>query len=504
MNKINSILNDIDSIDVNTAVAQESVLDSVCNYAQKEFDMMYCEYATLVESNDIYQEGVGELIKAGASKLIGLIKKGIEFLGRIITAIINFFKKLFGKEKKNVNNILLDDVLDSEDESSVVEAAENTSRGVTLFFVDVENDKFRIKLNPFAKATALPYTRSAIGTKDFPKTFDMMVVTMLKRPDLLDLLEDAIKCYHVENGKLVADPSVKEKHDHFCKEFNTLDDELTRHGETADQEKFDIRGLQAIQKKLNSISQYMDKLVFSDKSGYDDGDAYFGPNSTKSIAGIHDNPRKILETIQQDILNLSMGMNSFLSSVKDVYLVDKNLYGKIDSIGKMDKFIYLMMKNGYPSKVIADNIHYTIKDAVPKFMAGAGQTRYVIAPKDKDFVYKCAFNGVGVSANKTEKYVYTQYKNAHVGNLLAETIDIGKYNCVIKQERCDVNSKISDEEFNAYFKELNEAREKNDKLPIIGDRKRGNLGRHKNGDVCMVDYGMLSNFMTTVPTFPNA
>ena len=57
MNKVNSILNDIDSIDVKTTIAQESVLDSVCDYTQKEFDMMYCEYTTMRETSGVYQEG---------------------------------------------------------------------------------------------------------------------------------------------------------------------------------------------------------------------------------------------------------------------------------------------------------------------------------------------------------------------------------------------------------------------------------------------------------------
>ena len=503
VNNINSILNNIDSINANTTVAQESVMDSVCNYAQKEFDMMYCEYTMQIESNGVYQEGIGQAIKTGISKIINLIKKGIDFLGRIITGIIDFFKKLFGKEKKSVNNILLDNVLDSNDESSVTESVFNTITDMNLFFIDVEHDKFKLRLNPFEKKKALTYKRSRVDVEQIPTNIDIYVITLLKEPNMLDKFINAIKCFSIDsNGKMVVDPNMKKIYDDFCSTFKNLANSLTLRGETAEKYEFDIKTLQIINKKVSEVRQHMDRLAVSDMSNYDDASGYIDTDGNSiHIAERNANPRYILEFMQQDILNIDMAMNSFLRSVKNVYLVDKHLYGKINSVGKLDKFIYLMMKNGYPSKVIADNIHYTLQDAIPENTSGTGQTRYVVMPKDKDFVYKCAINVSGLSSNKIEEYVYTQYKKYNAEYMLAAVIDIGKYKCVIKQEKCNTKSQISDDEFNEFYNHMNDVCAKNQKLPIVSDRKKSNLGRHKNGDICILDYGIISSFSKAIPTY---
>lgn len=503
MNKINSILNDIDSIDVNTAVAQESVLDSVCNYAQKEFDMMYCEYTAMCESSGVYQEGIGNVIKTGFSKLIGLIKKGIEFLGRIITAIINFFKKLFGKEKKNVNNILIDEVLNSDDESEIVESVLDSITSVNLFFIDVENDKFKVRLNPFEKNKALTYKQSRVDTALIPENMNIFIITLLKEPNMLDKFIETIKCFSIDsNGKMVVEPDMHKIYNDFRQTFKNLANSLTLRGETADRYEFDIKTLQIINKKVAEVRQHMDKLATSDMSNYEDATGYIDSDGNPTrITEQYKNPRYLLEFMQQDILNIDMAMNGFLRSVKNVYLVDKHLYGKISSVGKLDKFIHLMLRNGYPSKIIADNIHYTLKDAIPEHVSGTGQTRYVVIPKGKDYVYKCAINVSGLSSNKIEEYVYTQYKKYNVADMLAATIELGKYKCVIKQEKCDTKSPISDDEFNTFYKHMDDVCSKNDKLPIISDRKKTNLGRHKNGEVCILDYGIISNFAKAIPTY---
>ena len=503
MSKIDYILNDINSINIHTTIAQESVLESVCNYTQKEFDMLYCEYVAMIEPDTVYQEGLGQVIKTGISKLIGLIKKGFEFLGRIMTAIINFFKKLFGKEKKNVNNILLDDVIDSNDSSSVVESSLDAITGINLFFIDVEHDKFKLRLNPFEKKKALTYRESKVDISRIPTNMDIIIVTLLKDPNIMDKFVNTIKCFSIDsNGKMVVDPDVSNVYNDFCSSFKNLANSLSLRGETADQSEFDIKALQIINKKVAEIRQHMDKLAMSNMSNYDDASGYLDPDGNLTrITERNKNPRYLLELMQQDILNIDMAMNGFLRSVKNVYLVDKHLYGKINSIGKLDKFIYLMMKNGYPSKVIADNIHYVLQDAIPEHTSGTGQTRYVVIPKGKDFVYKCAINISGLSSNKIEEYVYTQYKKYNVDDMLAETIEIGKYKCVIKQERCDTKSPISDSEFDVFYKHMNDVCAKNDKLPIISDRKKSNLGRHKNGEVCVLDYGIISSFSKAIPTF---
>lgn len=503
MSDVCKIINDINSIDTCVTYAQESVFDSVCNYAQKEFDMLYTEYTLLISEEQVYQEGIGEVIKTGISKLFGLIKKGFDFLGRIVTAIINFFKRLFGKEKKSVNNILIDDVLDSKDESSITESSFDAITGVNLFFIDVENDKFKLRLNPFEKKKALTYRQSKVDLAQIPTNFDIIIITLLKDPNMLDKFINAIKCFSIDsNGKMVVDPDMSNIYNDFCSTFKNLANSLSLYGETAEKYEFDIKALQVINKKVIEVRQHMDKLAMSNMSNYDDASAYMDTDGNLSrLTERSKNPRLILELMQQDILNIDMAMNSFLRSVKNVYLVDKHLYGKINSVGKLDKFIHLMMQNGYPSKVITDNIHYVLQDAIPEHKSGTGQTRYVVMPKGKDFVYKCAFNVSGLSSNKIEEFVYAQYKKYKVDYMLATTIEIGKYKCVIKQEKCDTKSTISDDEFNEFYKSMDDACMNNDKLPIITDRKKSNLGRHKNGDLCVLDYGLISSFSKVIPTF---
>ena len=491
---MNNILNDIESINTFTTDAQESVFESVCSYSQKEFDMIYCEYLTMTES--YYQEGIGSAIKTGVNKIIELIKKGISFLGGIIRKIIDFFKRLFKKDKKNVNNILLDDVLDPNN----IEETLNTGKKATIanmYFIDLEKDEIIISKNPFNKIKAAAVYRRT-RNKDVlrpdidTKPYDDVIILLLKHPDLLDLLLDIVQSYSIEDGKLTVPDNFEEivkRHDEAWARYAAENNGKIKHN------RFNIKILQGLEKKINEIRKIVDKWYISaDHSNYDDSNKV----SQFSHKALY-NPRRVLDNVQNMILQINMSMNIFLRCVKNVYLVDVNLYGTVDSVEKLDTFIFKMLENGYPSKVVSDNCHMVVSEVFGKFKESTGQTRFVVIPKSGDVVYKCAMNASGLGSNKIEEFVWGKYKKYHKEYLLAEFKGISKNKCVVTQEKCDT-SKTSIEEFKAFLKELDDATEKNNDLPVISHRKQTNFARHKDGSMCVMDYGIIQSFLKQQPS----
>ena len=205
----------------------------------------------------------------------------------------------------------------------------------------------------------------------------------------------------------------------------------------------------------------------------------------------------ILNDLTSYIVAMQMGVNYISASLGQIYQIDKNDVGIITDIKDLASFTKECIKYAIPSKYIIHNLiiiaDENIRGNVDFNKLKFGMSRVVLLPKDKpDIVYKIAFNGLGIKANKTEYSVY-QYlikENNPIISRFAATND--SYDNIINvQERVKMIPTVK-----ALGLFIPIANEINDALNTstfrVEDINYAGLGITKKKDTTLVDYGTIT------------
>lgn len=492
MNTLNNeILSAIDKIDEVADEASICVIESYMNLCKKYYTISL--YDQNLSDQEVYMEGIGTFIKKGLNKFCELIKKSISIMSALIRNMLFFVKKLVGKNKRNINNILLaDDTI----ELYAVESGSDTTDIQNLFFIDMDGDVFDVHLNPFSKAKIKEINRSIkninidgpFGTRQM---FGYAVISALRNPVLMDDLFECIKCIQNKNGKLfLASDQMLEFWNKYTEGFRNANNITLHDIENQTSIHLNVDNIQKLNARINRIQKYVDTLWHTRMDDYEDL-----PQINNNKSDVSRNPRYFLELINQELVNFNMGLNSFNKDLKSMYILHPNLHHCVKTIQQLDTFVFNMLESGYPSKHIANNIELSISDSLTgsNHSTKNGQTRFVVIPDDKSCVYKCAINSSGLSANKNENTIYKKFKKFRGEHFLASVLDIGKNQCVLKQEYCDEVKNLSCIDKDKLYDDIDIFTSKHKNIRFIWDRKFDAIRRHVDtGELCVADYGIIS------------
>lgn len=190
---------------------------------------------------------------------------------------------------------------------------------------------------------------------------------------------------------------------------------------------------------------------------------------------------------------LQFGINVITNTLKSIYIIDAGYKESIHDIDTLGIFVNEMINAKVPLKYVAMNTWLlcdkTIKGNADAFKPVWGQTRVVFFPPEKNIVHKIALNAVGRVSNTQEKYVWDTLKHTPAHDLLADVYNVTKDNCVLDMRRVpgkQPNQKQCDD----FVSRLNNiAKEKG--IEII-DLHPGNI-KHLDNMFVAIDYGLINH-----------
>lgn len=505
-----NIKNTLDSIiDIETAIdiAEQNVYQSLYD----EYDKLYKQKCL----EEFYiQESVSDTIKKGFSFMIKLIKKAISMIKYGINMLISLITKLFKRHKKarNVNNILSDMNIAQVNES-LVKSSQSDSSKEKIFYVDIDGD--RVLLTPSIstrrKISKINNNINFFENKDqeinVRKQYGPFVITLIKYPETFSLLKNMIYSFDVKDDTMIVDKSKLTKlHTEYVKKVREQMIDIIADIEKNIVTEISLGNVKKLLNEVNSLQKYVDKIfnVSSNDAGADKyvntafGMTYIDNNKAFSEG----NTRIFIDMLNQELININIGINSLIRDIKEIYVVDKSYHHSLSDENKIDEFINKMLSYGYPSNIIYTNIKICIKNNMFDDIKN-GQTRAVLIDKQHQFVLKCALNSSGISANKTEESMYKSYGEHGINQYLAAIINTYKNKCIIKQEFCKDIGNVSDAEFNNLYETIDKLCKKYN-IDVISDRKSDAVGRRVSDDSpVVVDYGIKSKFAAYIDTDTN-
>lgn len=439
------------------------------------------------------------------SRLWDLIKKLFSLIGKAMQNVIRWISRLFtGKKKgKSVDDILVGiGVKVSHDKSSgkskiILDprstfATENDIEGITKpFFIGISADtkKVFITKKDARNAFIAPFKDEAANFLTGVRNgADRKGNGMVKGTGVIAHFN---RCYHVVN--LINNPELQKK-------LNEIADIITGPNKNNNDMVTALNSLKSLEKTITNIDSKTKKFeinlddllefqktinnIFSKFKGVSE------PNNDE-----YKDQKDIVEVLNEfvNFVNeLQMGMNILSSSLKSIYIIDKDWMESINDMETLGKFVDACLENGIPPKFIALNATLV---ASPNIKGDAdhnkpiwGQTRLVFFPPNGKTIYKIAISEMGVISNKAEADIWNKIKDDKNAVVFAATPNHSKNYSVIEMER--VNTKTPSKE------DINSVRAaavklmKDLKIPLkINDLHFRNIGYRGNQPV-ILDYGI--------------
>ena len=377
---------------------------------------------------------------------------------------------------RNIEKVEVDVPIQAKD--IMVKMMENGDLDIIVF-----NDVFKAGANE----------KPVKGQKSVSSWYTLMAFAILSKDDIIEkfssIVEDMINVFVSRNNDPKEINSVIQKFDEFDNMYDNLLNSIGRknirggitYNDSAWNTVLNINQFTRVQKILNDILTNMDKFAI------DDSDSNLTMNS------------RFVQRLQWCLnmaKNMQMGVNTISAALNGTYTIDKRFMHTINDPSVLDKFVHDMIKTGVPPKYVAYNAWLAcdknIVD-VSKYTPIWGQSRIIFFPSDKpESVYKIALSSIGVSANKSEIFIYNKIPNGIKG-IFAKPNNIWPKGAVQDMVKCDTRNEVSSyqakEWANKINKHLSEA-----KLPFrISDLHSGNFGEINGIPVCF-DYGAIDRF----------
>ena len=277
------------------------------------------------------------------------------------------------------------------------------------------------------------------------------------------------------------------KYDSFIKEFDGITDSIAHYrrnyqggedlliDDAAWNTTINIQQIVKIQKSINEILSKLDQFVVSEIN-----------NDVKM-------DQEFIERLQFCVniaRNSQMGLNGISAALSGVYKIDKRYVHTITDPDTLDKFVEKMINLGIPPKYVAYNAWLACDKNivnVDNYTPVWGQSRIIFFPNDKqESVYKVALSSLGISANKSEAFVYSKATKSGIISFLAKPNHLYSTGSVLDMERIDTSEKTNSGE--SFGKTINQCLE-NTNMPFrIGDLHNANFGK-LDGVWVALDYG---------------
>ena len=456
-----------------------------------EYEVAFTESTTGVTKGNVF------------SKLWTLVKKLFKIISKGIQNMIRWVTNLFRRKGKNKS---IDDILNGIgvktnynnktgkttlviDPRSTYADASNIEAITKPFFINMNADGKKVFItkkdakNAFLSpvkdevANALTGKRMGADTKGNGMVKGTGVTAHFDR------------CYHVINlinnkelvNKLnmIADTITGDKKDEAnMKEALSSLKSLEKVITNVNEKKFEINldSLLEFQKVVNQLFNKFNAVSTPDNSEF--------KNDKETV--------EVLNEFVNFINEIQMGMNILSSSLKSIYIIDKDWMESINDIETLGKFVDACLENGIPPKFIALNATLV---ASPKLKGEAdhnkpiwGQTRLVFFPHSGKTIYKIAISEMGVISNKAEADIWNKIKNNDKSIVFAATPNHSKNYSVIEMER--VSTKTPSKEDIKKVREAASELMKELKIPLkINDLHFRNIG-YRGDQPVILDYGI--------------
>lgn len=457
-----------------------------------EFQQYYQEVTTGTTKNNVFQ------------KLWDFILRGLKWIAKQFNRLLVWIKNIFskGRYKKTADQIV-DEVIssgfsdsiflsDSDDHNSSLSVSIPSSHKSDTNMNDMINNdainvvfkSLKIKFTDEGKFNIINawdidnriqhYTNRKPNASQGPvkgKTKGgnapiINILVLLNRPDILQLLEDAIKTISSNNYLTIRDAYAK-----FENEFNgtwNFSDKC-----------YSIEQCMEFQVKLNNIIKVLEDFHSVDDKVYKDNDVI-----------------QILNKISLFVSNLQMCMNALTSAFTNAFIIDRSYYESFKDINALSLFVEKCIESGMPHKYIAYNTYLVSSKELKGDGSNGdennpiwGQSRVVLFPhNNKDIVYKVALSRWGIGSNKTE-YEFSKKIESKAGHLIALTKDITKNGVITTMERLPNSSdSVSNSQIESLKNELSKIIDLMNLRLEITDIHKNNVA-YKGNNIACIDYG---------------
>lgn len=433
------ILASVEDIEEAKFEAEMAVMLKLADYYEKA-DLLLEQYEgddlgvfTLFTEQEMDEGFVQEGVKSGLKKLgknvVYQLRRVLALIARVILAIINFFKKLFGKkEKKTADQVMLECGVNPSSNEAFGTDERAAEEFVRAFFVSIAQAD-AIVLKPKAivdeatgllgKSKRLKMQGKLLENTDIhslPVARDgSMALNLVLIPDAMGYLKELI-----QNFLNIKDPSGTFDSKTFHKQITLLNKLVLQ---PIDKEvTITMADLTRTQTQFNEIFSLLDKSV----------DTMVHGEITEEYKGVYQKIALICNLIVKNFTAVH-------ALLKNCFYIDEKYTNSISDPVKLDEVAALMVGSGIGAKYIMYNV---AKMTSPELNQNeepnkqwSGQTRLVINPKEGPIVYKVAINQSGIHSNQLEKEITLRFQEVGIEKMLARTLDIQKHKAVTTVER---------------------------------------------------------------------
>ncbi len=482
-------------------------IDQVTWYSEMEVCMAisdtYAKHAAILsqtENEYLVQESIGDKIKLGVAKVWKTIKAIFNFIAGLFRKLVDFVKGLFKKRKKTGDQIA--------DELNIEPKSSNSPKDKIL--IKIKRIRNGGVPEPFTvEAVAKTLTVSLNGNDSFiinsKKLFGYMNVIdsisekITPHPDR----NNRYRKQHIEPARY-ASSVLWLFQDKTIDSFGSFFEDFITAIKNDDNNEY--HRLEKLYR--NTFSEYNTRVMPFDQPIKYSKLTHIQKTISK-IANKFDEVRlEEVKNIKSDVLTLfmnnlyrdlndiQMGLNALYRQLMKCNIVDARYHKAIDDIETLGKFVKKSIDAGCPPEDIIQNCVILSSDNLMDkntINESAGQSRFVMFPKDESVVYKLATSGFGLSSNRSEYIISNETKHGipALHEWIALTYDQYNSYSIISQERCKPGS--SSNEYQELLKNLANILnvDENKKYDMM-DIHTGNCGySNRVNHVVAYDYGYL-------------
>lgn len=400
---------------MNTTLESTFVVDpfnTIKDFIFEDFDPVEYFYIDPDYQMEIFNEASDATKKNIMQKIIDVIKRAFNWISDKVNQIKNGIKKLTNSKARSANQIAKQiglqkhDIIRAPADPNDPKSAINAAESLHINFIEgISEDGILI----------LPSALIQIGTDNTPikgKEINAagirasQVVGLITHPKILDEYIEFFKQLTNEFSVKNMTASDITRIFKMCEDFSGRPSILS-YGTDA------INPIMSKQYKyiritIEEMNTFQLKVDEMNKVCAEVDNAYkaINLNLGKSSPEIEKHYLNIINKLSWASVNLQGGLLAIGNGMQGIYHIDPGYWDCINNPEMLSSFVKECMKYGMPGKYLVNNI-YRVCD---KSMKGSpdldhplmGFGRLTLIPKDKDFVYKVAFNQYGVRSNKND------------------------------------------------------------------------------------------------------
>lgn len=446
--------------------------------------------------DDIINEAAEVQKKNLFERLVGIIKKGIKWIGQTISNIISGLGRLIKGNAKTADQIANEVGIKKNDAAKTTgdnSNAKNAAESVQQNFIDgIVSDG--VLINPAAlvkkSMDEVPIKGRHINAGGVRAS---QVLDLIANPKILDKFLDLFKTLTNELSAKNVTADDMDRIYALCKSFagrpsisdyvknEVLGGVEIRH----EQVRITVAELVSMQKKVNEMNEICEKV--------DDCKRTLNINIGTTSKDVEKIYLHLLNELSWATVNIQGGLHAISNGMRGIYQLDPRYWGSIKDIKQLSEFAEECIKTGIPAKYIVNNIYKVCDDAISgtydigKPRMGFG--RLTLIPEG-EYVYKVAFNQYGVRSNKNDLLVMNAIRDKEIRMKFATTVTSTKNNVINVMEKIDTSEKPAMIEAERLGKEINNELKALNTGFTIYDIKPDAFGK-KNGRFVIVDYGYI-------------